>query len=147
MSDVTYSEDRVLPLEPLTALYRANNWSSADHPETLQNALLNSHSLVTAWLDGNLIGLGNAISDGFLVVYYPHLLVSPEFQSRGIGSEIVRRLKLKYQGFHQHMLVADGRAIEFYEKCGFTPAGETRAMWIYGGKDHNSVEQGAAANP
>jgi GNAT superfamily N-acetyltransferase len=31
------------------------------------------------------VGLGNAISDGALVVYYPHMLVLPEYQGRGIG--------------------------------------------------------------
>jgi GNAT superfamily N-acetyltransferase len=136
MDGIVYSEDRTLPLDPLRELYRANAWSSAEIPEVLKRALLNSHSLVTAWRDGRLLGLGNAISDGFLVVYYPHLLVLPEFQGRGIGSEIMRRLKSKYAGFHQHMLVADGGAIEFYRKCGFTRAGGTESMWIYRGGDH-----------
>ena len=77
-------------------------------------ALLNSHSLVTAWNGTTLVGLGNAISDGYLVVYYPHLLVLPEYQCKGIGTEIMRRLMERYQGFHQHMLVADGRARDFY---------------------------------
>jgi GNAT superfamily N-acetyltransferase len=136
MLNIVYSEERILPLDQLEALYHANNWSSANHPEKLQKALLNSHSLISAWLDKQLIGLGNAISDGFLVVYYPHLLVLPDFQGKGIGSEIVQRLKLKYEGFHQHMLVADGNAIEFYQKCGFTRAGRTEPMWIYSGSDH-----------
>jgi len=54
-------------------LYRANDWSSADKPNELLGALRNSHSLVTARVGSKLIGLGNAISDGHLVVYYPHL--------------------------------------------------------------------------
>ena len=41
-----------------------------------------------------------------------------------------------YEGFHQHMLVADGRAIDFYKKLGFTRAGKTEPMWIYAGQDH-----------
>ena len=97
---------------------------------------MNSHSLLTAWDGGRLVGLGNAISDGHLVVYYPHLLVDPEYQGTGIGSELMRRLKAIYEGFHQHVLIADGRAIDFYEKCGFTRAGKTEPMWIYDGKDH-----------
>ncbi len=34
------------------------------------------------------------------------------------------------------MLVADGRAIDFYKKCGFARAGKTEPMWIYAGQDH-----------
>src|SRR5437016_13978095 len=112
-----YSESRDLPIESVLALYRANEWSSAHKPELLHKALLASHSLVTAWDGERLIGLGNAISDGYLVVYYPHLLVLPEYQRRGIGREIMRRLMARYPDFHQHVIIADGRAVDFYRKC------------------------------
>ena len=51
-------------------LYRANRWSSADKPDELLAALRNSHCLVTARRSEKLIGIGNAISDGHLVVYF-----------------------------------------------------------------------------
>ncbi len=133
---IRYSESRDLPLESVLALYRANEWSSARKPELLHKGLLASHSLITAWDGDRLVGLGNAISDGYLVVYYPHLLVLPDYQRQGIGTGILRRLLARYQGFHQHMLVADGRALEFYRKCGFERAGQTEPMWIYAGHDH-----------
>lgn len=136
MSLYVYREDRELPLEPLLALYRENEWSSAEKGEVLRRALCSSHSLITAWCGERLVGLGNAISDGHLVVYYPHLLVSPDFQGKGVGREIVRRLKERYAGFHMQMLVADGAATEFYRKCGFVRAGKTESMWIYAGGDH-----------
>ena len=82
------------------------------------------------------MGLGNAISDGHLVVYYPHLLVLPAYQGRGIGAQMMKTLQSRYAGFHQHMLVADGQAVGFYQRMGFRKAGETEAMWIYSGSDH-----------
>jgi len=133
---IEYSERRDLPMEQVVILYRANQWTAAEKPALLQTALANSHSLVSAWKDNLLVGLGNAISDGSLVVYYPHLLVLPDHQGKGIGTEIMRRLLEKYRSFHQHMLVADGKAIGFYRKCGFTRAGTTEPMWIYAGRDH-----------
>ena len=133
---IHYSDTRELALESIVALYRANGWSAAQKPELLHKALLSSHSLLTAWDGMRLVGLGNAISDGCLVVYYPHLLVLPEYQGRGIGTELMRRLMARYEGFHQHMLVADGRALDFYRKCGFERAGKTESMWIYAGDDH-----------
>lgn len=135
-ASITYSETRDIPLDDLLRLYSAVEWSSANKPNELRDALMNSHALLTAWDGARLVGLGNAISDGHLVVYYPHLLVDPEYQGNGIGSELMRRLKAIYEGFHQHVLIADGRAIDFYEKCGFTRAGRTEPMWIYEGKDH-----------
>lgn len=131
MSRIVYTEDRDLPLECLKALYLANNWSVARGPETLLHALRNSHGLITAWDEGKLVGLANAISDGFLVVYYPHLLVLPDYQGEGIGTEIVRRLTAKYAGFHQHVLIADRECVSFYRHCGFSRAGSMEAMWIH----------------
>lgn len=132
----TYSETRELATDAVVRLYVANGWSSANKPEALAQALRHSHSLLSAWDGDRLIGLGNALSDGFLVVYYSHLLIDPDYQNRGIGTELMRRLMAKYRNFHQHILVADGRAVEFYRKCGFTRAGETQSMWIYSGNDH-----------
>ena len=117
-------------------IYKANHWSSAEKPDQLFKALINSHSFVTAWHNEKLVGLGNAISDGYLVVYYPHLLIHPNYQGKGIGKLIINKFQEKYGDFHQQILVADGKAIEFYGKCGFEQAGETKSMWIYKGKDH-----------
>lgn len=133
---IDYWIGRKISLQAVLELYRANGWSSAKKPQELYSALLGSDSLGTAWDGERLVGLGNAISDGHLVVYYPHLLVHPQYQGRGIGTRLMRLLMDRYQGFHQHMLVADGRAIEFYRKCGFERAGKTEPMWIYAGHDH-----------
>ena len=120
----------------VVALYCANDWSSAQKPDLLMQALENSHSLVTAWSGDRLVGLGNAISDGYLVVYYPHMLVDPEFHGLGVGRLIMNTMLARYQGFHQQMLTADGGAIEFYKKMGFERAGKTEPMWVYAGNDH-----------
>jgi len=122
--------------DEVIALYKANNWSAANKPQKLLNALRNSHSLVTARTSGKLIGLGNAISDDYLVVYYPHMLVHPQYQRKGIGKKMMNILKEKYTGFHQQMLTADSQAIEFYKSMGFEKAGNTEAMWVYEGSEH-----------
>lgn len=117
-------------------IYRANHWSSAQKPVQLMAALQHSHSLVTARQDGVLIGLGNAISDGHLVVYFPHLLVHPDFQNRGVGRLMMQAMLLKYKDFHQKILVAELQAITFYQSMGFVRAGQTEPMWIYAGTEH-----------
>jgi len=122
--------------DEVVALYKANNWSAANKPQKLLNALRNSHSLVTARASGKLIGLGNAISDNYLVVYYPHMLVHPQYQRKGIGKKMMDVLKEEYTGFHQQMLTADSQAIKFYKSMGFEKAGNTEAMWVYEGSEH-----------
>ncbi len=117
-------------------LYRANGWSSADRPAELLAALRHSHSLFTARVEQRLVGVGNAISDGHLVVYFPHMLVHPQFQGRGIGTKMMIALLERYAGFHQKVLTADANAIGFYQSLGFVRAGKTEPMWIYAGKEH-----------
>ncbi|AFZ30240.1 GCN5-related N-acetyltransferase [Gloeocapsa sp. PCC 7428] len=132
---ISYKENYDIDRHSILNLYKANDWSSANKPQQLYNALMNSHFLVSAWDKSKLAGLGNAISDNFLVVYYPHLLVLPEYQKQGVGRQIMKILTSRYQGFHQHILLADKQAIEFYKRCGFERAGETEPMWVYTEED------------
>ncbi len=136
MKNIQISETRDLNLEDILDLYKANEWSSANKPSQLYNGLLNSETLITAWDGTKLIGLGNAISDGYLTVYYPHLLVLPNYQGKGIGKMIMDKMQEKYKDFHMQMLTADGKAIDFYKKNGFERAGNTEPMWIYSGNEH-----------
>jgi len=133
---VRYRSTKSLPRAEVLRLYRSVQWSAARKPDRLMRALKRSHSVVTAWVKSSLVGLGNAISDGSLVVYYPHLLVLPEFQGRGIGRQLMKRLMNRYRGFHQHILVAEAKGVSFYRKCGFKRAGKTNSMWVFGGREH-----------
>ena len=133
---IEIKETRDISQDQILEIYKLNNWSSADKPELLYKALICSHTLVSAWLGDKLVGIANAISDGHLVVYYPHMLVHPEYQGRGIGNKLMQALQAKYGEFHQQMLTADKNAVDFYKKCGFVRAGSTESMWIYQGDEH-----------
>lgn len=128
-------DDQIQEAEVIN-IYRLNQWSSADKPDLLLNALTNSHSLVTARIEGELVGIANAISDGYLVVYYPHMLVHPAYQRQGIGRKMMQVMHERYSGFHQQMLTADSEACAFYASLGFERAGKTEPMWIYAGNEH-----------
>lgn len=95
--------------EEVLDLYRANQGSSAGRPNELLAPLRNLHSLVTARRAEKMIGIGSAISDAHLVVYFPHRLVPPALQ---------------------------GQAIGFYKAPGFVRAGATGPMWLPAGHEH-----------
>lgn len=137
MKTITYQQNVSLSQNQVLPLYQALHWSSAEKPDLLLKALTHSHTVVTAWDGDRLVGLGNAISDGYLVVYYPHLCVHPDYQGKGIGRDIVQRLQQRYQGFHQHTVLADGAAVGFYEKMGFVKPAQCQPLWIYDGQDHD----------
>ena len=133
--NISKSKEKLTQKQVVT-LYKANKWSAADKPEKLFKALMNSHSVVTAWDNATLIGLGNAISDGYLMVYFPHLLVLPAYQNKGVGKAIMKIMEKEYESFHMQMLTADQNSISFYEKMGFSRAGNTQPMWKYKGNEH-----------
>ena len=92
------------------------------HPERLQQAIRNSHHVVTAWSGERLVGLMNALSDGTMTAYFHYLLVDPTFQSRGIGRELVARMTSHYRDCTRLVLVAYKEEVTFYERCGFRVA-------------------------
>jgi GNAT superfamily N-acetyltransferase len=133
---IVISRSDAIEQSEVLGLYRANSWSSADKPETLMKALRNSESLVTARREGELVGLANAISDGHLVVYFPHVLVHPDHQGEGIGKLLMNEMMEIYDGFHQRCLISDFEAVAFYQRLGFTRSSDMVPMWIYQGDDH-----------
>lgn len=128
--------DDEIHLDEVLAIYRANEWSSADKPEKLMAALRQSETLVTARSEGELVGLANAISDGHLVVYFPHVLVHPDHQGEGIGKLLMGEMMDRYEDFHQRCLISDFGAVAFYQRLGFTRSSDMVPMWIYQGDDH-----------
>lgn len=139
--EVEYRDEVELPRNQVINLYSQCGWSSADKPDALLLALSNSQTVVSAWHQNSLIGLGNAISDKALVVYYSHLLVLPSYRNMGIGREIMKRLQSHYTDFHQQILLAIDSAAPFYEKLGFKYSDGVRAMWIYDGRDIDAAQK------
>ena len=132
--------DSDISLSSLLGLYEAVGWAAYTREERrgdLEKAIENSSFVVSAWWEGDtLIDLARALSDDVSIVYLQDVLVHPNYQRRGIGRRIVEKLLARYRDMHQHVLMADGDAIAFYERCGFVRAGRTQSMWIYAGTDH-----------
>lgn len=68
-----------------------------------------------------VVGYTTAISDGVSCAYIPHLEVLREYRSRGIGSQLIRRLVQKVDQFYMVDLICDESLRAFYEPLGFLP--------------------------
>ena len=69
-----------------------------------------------------VIGFISAISDGVSYAYIPHLEVLPEWQGKGIGSDLVRRMVRKLKDLYMIDLICDQQVQRFYERLGFEKA-------------------------
>ncbi|MFE8702815.1 GNAT family N-acetyltransferase [Cytobacillus sp. FJAT-54145] len=99
-------------------------WPNPPQPETHLKLLKNSYKIVVA-LDEetkSVIGFISAISDGVLSAYIPLLEVLPEYQGRGIGQELVRRMLLELKDIYMVDLLCDENLQAYYEKAGMVKA-------------------------
>ncbi|MGY0236117.1 GNAT family N-acetyltransferase [Longispora urticae] len=93
-------------------------WPAAPTPEAHAAALRGSHRVVLA-LDGDrIVGFVNLISDGVLTGFVPWLEVLPEYQGRGIGSQLVHRILTEAVHLYSVDLVCDPDVKPFYERMG-----------------------------
>ncbi len=70
-----------------------------------------------------MIGFVSAISDGVLSAYISLLEVLPSHQQRGVGRELMTRIKALLEGLYMIDTLCDDDVLPFYEKLGFQPAG------------------------
>ena len=72
---------------------------------------------------GRVVGFITAITDGVISAYIPLLEVLPEYRSRGIGSELVRRMLSKLESLYMIDVTCDAELEPFYSRFGFNRAG------------------------
>ena len=119
---ITYSETQEFEPDALQDLFLAVEWEVGNYPDRLVVALANSDTVYSAWDADRLIGLINALDDGVLTAYVHFLLVHPDYQSQGIGKELMRRMIAQYQDVLRMVLTADDSEAEFYQKMGLRPS-------------------------
>lgn len=69
---------------------------------------------------GRVVGFVTAISDGVISAFIPLLEVLPEWQGRGIGSELVRRVLAELDALYMVDLVCDPELEPFYRRFELT---------------------------
>ena len=103
-------------------------WPNRPSPERHLNILQGSDLLVLAFANnGKMVGFITAITDGVSCAYIPYIEVLPEWQRKGIGTQLVTRMKEKLKTFYAIDLICDEDIQGFYEKLGFS---ERRGMTL-----------------
>lgn len=104
-------------------LYEANEWIAYLHTfDNLMRGIENSFDVYTYEEDGKLIGLIRVIGDGETIIYIQDILILPEYQGTGIGSQLIQTVLEKYKHVRQITLMTDmePKQHSFYKKNGFT---------------------------
>ena len=88
-------------------------------PETFKIACENSGVVVSVYDDGKLIGFGRAITDHMAYAAIYDIVVLPEYQGKGTGSQIVEAILEKIPRCWAITLFAEPGKEQFYERLGF----------------------------
>lgn len=130
MSTVTYDrEPDLTPAEFIDVLRRSTlaERRPVDDPESIRGMLANADLIVTARLDGLLVGVSRAITDFAYCTYLSDLAVDERHQRRGIGRELIRRTH-EAAGLHTTLiLLAAPKAQAYYPHIGMT---KHESCWI-----------------
>ena len=104
-------------------LYLTTGWDSYKDTsvETIKKALQNSWFVQAVYDKNKLIGVGRLISDGFLQALLVDMIIHPEYQRKGIGTILLRKL-IEYCHKYQIRILtlyAAPNKSKFYERQGF----------------------------
>jgi ribosomal protein S18 acetylase RimI-like enzyme len=95
--------------------------------DKIRRAFENSTTVCFVWDDNRLIGCARALSDFEYHATIYDVAIHPEYQRRGIGSQLMREM-LSRLPVWRVLLVADGDAARFYGRLGFKPYGDVLAL-------------------
>ncbi|MBP5444915.1 MAG: GNAT family N-acetyltransferase [Acholeplasmatales bacterium] len=128
--NLTYKDTHDFTKEELEDLFLSVEWSSGKYPEKLVISMKNFKTVYSAYDNDKLVGLICVMDDGIMNAYIHYLLVNPKYQKYGIGKDLVEKVKVKYKDYLRIAVIGYGRALGFYEKCGFTKSNESYPMFI-----------------
>lgn len=111
-------------------MFLSVEWSSGEYPEKLVIAMKNFDTVFSAWDGDELVGLISVMDDGIMNAYIHYLLVKPDYQLKGIGKELVRRVTSHYKDYLRIVVITLNENVKFYEYCGFEKEEGKRALFI-----------------
>ena len=117
--EIVYSDTKKIDEDSVIELFNAFNWSTEELSGFLAPALEGSGCVFSAWYEGKLVGLINALDDGVMTVYIHYFIVDPAHQGIGIGRGLIDRIKNHYMSYKTLHLVSPAKYAGFYGNVGF----------------------------
>jgi len=93
-------------------------WPVRPDGELFAAALRGSYAVELAVDDGTVVGFVNAISDGVAAAFIPWLEVLPTHRGRGVGRELMRRIRERLSHVYSIDLVCDPALVPYYRGLG-----------------------------
>lgn len=119
---IHFNTRKHIPIDKLEKLYNDVEWYAyTENLAVLQQALLQSLDVISAWDGDELIGLVRIVGDGLTIIYVQDILILNAYQNQGIATKLMDQILNNYKHVRQKVLLTEEApdVRHFYEKNGF----------------------------
>ena len=119
---INYRDDATISVEEAIELYKRSTLGERrpiDRPDIFEGMLKNANLTITAWSGSRLVGIARSLTDFSYVTYLADLAVDSEFQSQGIGKQLIEETRRRLKPECMIVLLSAPKANEYYPKLGF----------------------------
>lgn len=117
---IVYRSDIVPDIDSVIAVY---NSSGITRPitdrERIEKMYANSNLVITAWDDGQLVGVARSLTDYCYCCYLSDLAIRKEYQKSGLGRKLIELTRQEIGEETALILLSAPGAMEYYPKVGF----------------------------
>jgi len=120
--EIEYIEGAQITVEQAIELYKDSTLGErrpVDRPDIFEGMLKNANLTISAWHQGELVGISRTLTDFTYVAYLADLAVHAKYQKRGIGKRLIEETKSRLGKECMVVLLASPKANEYYPKIGF----------------------------
>ena len=110
--------DGLTPRRIMTLYRRAPLLRPVRNPNKVWSMFENASLVLTAWNDGDLVGIARVLTDGVLYSYLCDLAVEPDVQRLGVGKTLINEVLERCEGTELLLRDSDISA-GYYEYLGF----------------------------
>jgi predicted N-acetyltransferase YhbS len=122
MSEIIYTVEKSLDVSEFIEVLKNSKLSErrpVDDEQRISSMCNNANLIVTARLDGKLIGVARSVTDFVYCTYLSDLAVDLEYQKKGIGKKLIEETK-RITPQAKLILLSAPDAVDYYPKIGMT---------------------------
>lgn len=122
MNEIIYSIEKSLNSDEFIEVLKSSTLAErrpVDDEQRITSMCINANLIVTARLDGLLIGVARSITDFVYCTYLSDLAVAVKYQKNRIGKRLIEETK-KVTPKAKLILLSAPAAVDYYPKIGMT---------------------------
>ena len=115
-----YKYNETVSAKALSDLRESVGWNRME--DEYSNPLMTSYYHIAVYEDGKLVGYIDSVSNGVTDAYIQDLIVHPDYQGRGLGTELMNQMiaYLKENRIYIISVVFEESLKPFYDRFGFS---------------------------